>query len=41
MLKKTGYEVRVLDLINMDKSFCYNPFAYLKNDNDVQKGSVI
>ena len=37
MLKKTGYEVRVLDLINMDKSFCYNPFAYLKNDNDVQK----
>ena len=37
MLKKMGYEVRVLDLINMDKSFCYNPFAYLKNDNDVQK----
>ena len=37
MLKKTGYEVRVLDLINMDKSFCYNPFAYLKTDNDVQK----
>lgn len=32
-----GYEVRVLDLINMDKSFCYNPFAYLKSDNDVQK----
>lgn len=37
MLKQMGYEVRVLDLINMDKSFCYNPFAYLKNDNDVQK----
>lgn len=37
MLKKMGYEVRVLDLINMEKSFCYNPFAYLKNDNDVQK----
>ena len=36
-LVKMGYEVRVLDLINMDKSLCYNPFAYLKNDNDVQK----
>lgn len=36
-LIEMGYEVRVLDLINMDKSLCYNPFAYLKNDNDVQK----
>ena len=32
-----GYEVRVLDLINMEKSHCYNPFVYLKTDNDVQK----
>lgn len=32
-----GYEVRVLDLINMDLSYCYNPFAYFKSDNDVQK----
>ena len=23
--------------MNMEKSHCYNPFAYLKNDNDVQK----
>ena len=23
--------------MNMNKSHCYNPFAYLKNDNDVQK----
>lgn len=37
MLKQQGYEVRVLDLINMDQSFCYNPFAYLHSDNDVQK----
>jgi len=29
--------VRVLDLINMEKSHCYNPFVYLKDDNDVQK----
>ena len=32
-----GYEVRVLDLINMEKSHCYNPFVYLKDDNDVQR----
>lgn len=37
MLEKKGYEVRVLDLINMEKSHCYNPFVYLKDDNDVQK----
>ena len=37
LLEQKGYEVRVLDLINMDKSHCYNPFVYLKNDNDVQK----
>ena len=37
LLEKKGYEVRVLDLINMDKSHCYNPFVYLKTDNDVQK----
>ena len=37
LLEKKGYEVRVLDLINMEKSHCYNPFVYLKNDNDVQR----
>ena len=37
LLEQKRYEVRVLDLINMDKSHCYNPFVYLKNDNDVQK----
>ena len=37
LLEKKGYSVKVLDLINMDKSHCYNPFVYLKNDNDVQK----
>ena len=37
LLKRNGYDVRVLDLINMDKSHCYNPFVYLKNDNDVQR----
>lgn len=37
LLEKKGYSVKVLDLINMEKSHCYNPFVYLKNDNDVQK----
>ena len=29
--------MRVLDLINMEKSHCYNPFVYLQSDNDVQR----
>lgn len=37
LLREKGYEVRVLDLINMEKSHCYNPFVYLKDDNDVQR----
>ena len=37
LLEKKGYEVRVLDLINMHKSHCYNPFVYLRSDNDVQR----
>ena len=37
LLEKEGYEIKVLDLINMEKSHCYNPFVYLKTDNDVQK----
>lgn len=37
LLIEMGYEIRVLDLINMEKSHCYNPFVYLKDDNDVQR----
>ena len=37
LLEKEGYEIKVLDLIHMEKSHCFNPFLYLKNDNDVQK----
>ena len=37
LLEQEGYEVRVLDLLNMEKSFCYNPFVYLRDDNDVQR----
>ena len=37
LLEENDYEVRVLDLISMRKSHCYNPFVYLNSDNDVQK----
>jgi len=37
LLERKGYEVKVLDLINMDKSFGYNPFIYIKTDNDIQR----
>lgn len=37
LLESKGYEVRVLDLINMHRSHCYNPFVYLQSDNDVQR----
>lgn len=37
LLEEKGYVVKVLDLINMDRSHCYNPFIYLQSDNDVQK----
>ena len=37
LLQEKGYDIKVLDLLNMEKSHCYNPFVYLKTDNDVQK----
>ena len=37
LLEKKGYEIRVLDLISMEKSHCYNPFVYLHSGNDVQR----
>ncbi len=37
LLKAQGMEVKVLDLINMWRSHCYNPFTYLMDDNDVQR----
>lgn len=37
LLVDEGYEIKVLDLINMEKSHCYNPFIYLHEDNDIQK----
>ena len=37
LLEAKGYEIKVLDLIAMEKSHCYNPFVYLRNDNDIQR----
>jgi len=37
LLQEKGYDIKVIDLIHMDKSHCYNPFMYLKDDNDIQK----
>lgn len=35
MLKKFGYRVVVFDTNNPEKSACYNPFKYFRNDKDV------
>lgn len=37
LLEKEGYVIKVIDLINMSKSHCYNPFAYIQDDKDVLK----
>lgn len=37
LLEEQGYEVLILDLINMYRSHGYNPFVYLHTDNDVQR----
>ena len=37
LLEKEGYVIKVVDLINMSKSHCYNPFEYIKDDKDVLK----
>ncbi|WP_455682879.1 VirD4-like conjugal transfer protein, CD1115 family [Thomasclavelia sp.] len=37
LLEKQGYVIKVVDLINMSKSHCYNPFEYIRDDKDVLK----
>lgn len=37
LLAMKGYDIKVLDLLNMEKSHCFNPFDYLETDDDVQK----
>ena len=37
LLEENGYEVKVIDLIDMSKSLGYNPFHYIQSDKDVLK----
>lgn len=37
MLKNNGYNVKVINLLEMGKSDCYNPFAYIREETDVVK----
>ena len=36
-LKSQGYDVRVLNLVNLEESDGYNPFRYLRDEKDVLK----
>lgn len=36
-LKERGYTIRVLNLVDPDSSNRYNPFCYLRNDDDVDR----
>lgn len=36
-LKNQGYKIKVLNVIDMDYSSRYNPFAYIRTENDVMK----
>lgn len=37
LLEKEGYEICVLNLVDLEKSDCYNPIAYLRSDHDALK----
>lgn len=37
MLRKNGYNVKVINLMDMEKSDCYNPFSYIREETDVVK----
>ena len=37
VLESLGYEIKVLDLLHMERSHCYNPFDYLRNVDDIQR----
>lgn len=35
LMKEKGYQIKVLNLITMNKSQCYNPLNYLRSINDI------
>ena len=37
LLLREGYVIKVFDLVDPDRSDCYNPFRYIRNDADVLK----
>lgn len=37
MLKKAGYEIKILNTINFKKSMHYNPFRYIRSEKDILK----
>ncbi|HEM5047261.1 TPA: type IV secretory system conjugative DNA transfer family protein [Streptococcus suis] len=37
MLENNGYQIKILNTINFNKSMKYNPFAYLKSEKDILK----
>lgn len=37
LLEKEGYEICILNLVDLEKSDCYNPIAYLRSDHDALK----
>lgn len=37
VLESMEYEIKVLDLLHMERSHCYNPFDYLRNVDDIQR----
>ena len=37
LLEKEGYEICALNLVELEKSDCYNPIAYLRSDHDALK----
>ena len=36
-LKRQGYDIRVLNLVNLEQSDGYNPFRYLRDEKDAMK----
>ena len=37
LLEERGYKIKVFDLIHMERSHCYNPFAYVRDDIQIQR----
>ena len=37
MLKRNGYQIRVLNTINFKRSMHYNPFSYIHSEKDILK----